>query len=379
MTLVGLELNGTRAMAVSGVEGMAPRPLVLDLPHSDLPMAISLENRRPELGRPGTALVKKMPHLLCQDFLVQLGEEHKWVAGRHRLDSVKAVTLLLDHLKKPLGEVEAIGLSVPAYLTTTQLAILCKLIEKAKLPLAGWLYEPLALAMHAHASQPWTGLGLVVDVDDHALTCTALQASRDEALLIGDRPLPRLNQKAWKDRLLDAIADRCVRHSRRDPRDSAISEQMLFEQMDRVMDDCRKGQMTELVIESPHWYQNMFLGPEEITSFCAGLARQVGESLRALLGSLAPHDAPAVIILSQAANQLPGLAGVVLETADVHLAPIILPPDGAARGAFLMASHISAGDMSRGANETKIPLFTRNQKLETRTQKVPGPILFSGY
>src|SRR5437763_733306 len=79
----------------------------------------------------------------------------------------------------------------------------------------------------------------------------------------GSRSLPRLNLQAWKTRLLDAVADRCVRHSRRDPRDSAPSEQMLYEQLDGALDACRQGRSVELVIEAAHWYQNVILGPEE--------------------------------------------------------------------------------------------------------------------
>ena len=51
MSLIGLELNGTRARAVIGPGEVPPRSLALDGKGGDLPMALSLENRRPEVGR----------------------------------------------------------------------------------------------------------------------------------------------------------------------------------------------------------------------------------------------------------------------------------------------------------------------------------------
>src|SRR5436305_841609 len=80
-----------------------------------------------------------------------------------------------------------------------------------------------AAALAGHADQPWSNLALVVDVDDHALTWGAVAAEEGWARLVDFRAAPQLGLRAWKDRLLDAIADRCVRQSRRDPRDSAVA------------------------------------------------------------------------------------------------------------------------------------------------------------
>ena len=54
--------------------------------------------------------------------------------------------------------------------------------------------------------------------------------------MVGTAVWPRLAVKAWKDKLLDAVSDRCVRLCRRDPRDSAEAEQSLFEQLDDSLD-----------------------------------------------------------------------------------------------------------------------------------------------
>src|SRR5581483_9341348 len=91
---VGLDLDAGRARAVYGpASGANPRPLPLDDPHLDLPLAISLEHRTPAVGRAGVALVRRLPHAVCQDYLPALGQPREWRVGRTRLDPPAAVAL----------------------------------------------------------------------------------------------------------------------------------------------------------------------------------------------------------------------------------------------------------------------------------------------
>src|SRR5262249_10189505 len=133
------------------------------------------------------------------------------------------------------------------------------LVDQAGLPLLGSVPVPLAAALAGHAEQAWTGGAYVVDADDHALTWTPLQAGQRHGRVLAVYPAPHLSLSAWKDRLLNAIADRCVRQSRRDPRDSAVAEQALWEQLEGILDAVRRGRMAELAVETPHWYQNLIL------------------------------------------------------------------------------------------------------------------------
>src|SRR6266487_2443455 len=69
------------------------RILLLDDPHPDLPLAISLENRALQLGRAGLALARRLPHLTCTNYLPRLGQPQEWKGGRHRLDALGAATV----------------------------------------------------------------------------------------------------------------------------------------------------------------------------------------------------------------------------------------------------------------------------------------------
>src|SRR5205085_576249 len=79
----------------------------------------------------------------------------------------------------------------------------------------------LAVALTAHAQQAWDGLGLGLDIDDHALTWSAVLVEDGRARVLHAEPQTTLGLRTWKERLLAVAADACIRRSRRDPRDSA--------------------------------------------------------------------------------------------------------------------------------------------------------------
>src|SRR5262249_56877906 len=78
MTLVALDLNATRIRAACGASAAEARPQALDGKQPELPMALSLEARHPALGRAGTALCRRSPHLACLCFLPYLGQRREW-------------------------------------------------------------------------------------------------------------------------------------------------------------------------------------------------------------------------------------------------------------------------------------------------------------
>src|SRR5205085_8480438 len=94
--LIGLDLNATRARAVCGPTAQAASPLSLEGSDFELPVAVSLEERTPVVGRAGAALSRRQPDLACLDFLPQLGTGRVWSAGRLRIDAAGALALVFD-------------------------------------------------------------------------------------------------------------------------------------------------------------------------------------------------------------------------------------------------------------------------------------------
>jgi hypothetical protein len=110
-----------------------------------------------------------------------------------------------------------------------------ELAQRHKLPLKGTATPLLAVAAHRAAillagKQPpadkpppagWVvpmrpvaggpGSVLLIDADEFALTAAAVQVERDVAKLTAQAFWPRVAVRAWKDKLLDSVSDRCVR------------------------------------------------------------------------------------------------------------------------------------------------------------------------
>src|SRR5262249_20020051 len=217
MTLVALDLNATRIRAAAGNTAADARLLALDGKQPELPMALSLEGRHPALGRAGTVLCRRTPHLACLSFLPHLGERHEWTGPRVSVDAERALTLVFEHVAGLCGKHQAVAAAVPSYLLPDQLGLLLRVGEKAKLKLRGTVDVALASALAAHSLQAWAGLGLVADVDDHALTWSAVTVEGGMVRLLTSQSDPQLGLVAWKERLLGAVSDPFIPPSRPDP------------------------------------------------------------------------------------------------------------------------------------------------------------------
>src|SRR5215475_12389184 len=98
MTLVALDLNATRVRAATGTTVADGRPLALDGKQPELPMALSLEGRHAALGRAGTVLCRRSPHLACLCFLPYLGQRREWAGPRMTIDADQALSLVFEHI-----------------------------------------------------------------------------------------------------------------------------------------------------------------------------------------------------------------------------------------------------------------------------------------
>jgi len=366
MTLMGLDLNAGRVRGLCGPAGV-PRPVLLNGNDRELPLAVSLEGRKAEVGRAGVAVCRRLPHLACVDFLPQLGEQREWQAGRHRIDAGKALTLVLEKLQPACVGVRGLALALPAYLMRPQAGLIAGLCTRQKLPILGSVAAPLALAWSAHHHAPWRGLAAILDADDHALTWSAIaaddSASPRQARVLLERTLPKLGGRAWKERLLNAVADRCIRQSRRDLRDSAEAEQTLFDQLDDAFDACGRGQMMELAIQAAHWYQNLILAPQEIVGFCSPLIHKTIEALSGLLKAAQAESLPALVLVSASAGRLPGLVSALREHTGTGTSVTVLPADAAARAAHELAGRWHSGALPSGHADVALPLARRAEEV----------------
>jgi hypothetical protein len=374
MSLIGLDLNSSRARAVAGPRHHALAQLCLDGDQVELPLALSLEGRQVQVGRPGLSLSRRRPHLACLDFLSQVGSGREWSANGHRLDADRALALVFAALAGKLARTSGVVLSLPGYLSDDQLVEARCLASAAKLQVIGTLPAPLAAVLAAYGDEagwpdPESAL-LVVDADGHALTWSVLQRDDNELRLRQVQPSTQLGRGLWLRKLMDGVAHRCIRHSRRDPRESAETDQMVYEQLARLLDGPAQAQV-RLRVQGPGWYHDMVLPGEDLVAFVAPLLRQALVEMDAALSALANLGRPAGAVLTAQAAGLPGLVSAVrarmraivpaapaavdddADLGDLLVSPPgapdglvhVLPPDALARSAHALAVRIHRGDV----------------------------------
>ncbi len=389
---VGIDLTASRALA-EAVGGQS-RAVVLDEPDAELALVVAGDRRTPEVGRAGLAICRKTPHLVCSNFLPAIGQSREWKLGRHTLIAEAALGLAFEKMRGPIAnESEAVALSLPAYLGPSQVTRVAVAAGRAKLTLKGTAVGALALAADRavpflagrpapDAVEDWVvplrpgsggpGAVVVLDADEFAVSAVLVSIDRDVVRVLGSAVWPRLAVKAWKDRLLDAIADRCVRLCRRDPRDSAEAEQALFEQLDEALDRARAGQRIGLTVRTAHWFQDVVQQPEEFEAHCSALARLSGDAVRDFVSGIGLSEPPRAVWLTDAAGRLPGFVRAVHANTPENTAVEILSPTAVAHATAALVPRWLAGDLPRAHLDSIIPV-PKDSPAFTETAKKSVP------
>jgi hypothetical protein len=257
-----------------------------------------------------------------------------------------------------------------------------RLVEAAGFRLLGSLPGPLAaaLAVHEQDHGAWPagpGLLLVVDVDGHALTWSVVERDSGQFVLRLCQPSPALGRAQWLRKLLDGVARRCVRQSRRDPRESADTEQALYEQLVLALEASAGPALVQLRIQGQHWYHHLMLSADDLVAFVAPLLRQALAELESILATVQMLGGLAGAVVTSPATSLPGLVpalqarletllqapadeeadygDMLLSAMNRHEPVRVLGPDALAVAGHEIAVRIHRGDLPPGPQEL-IPL-----------------------
>lgn len=372
---LGIDLNAGRARAAHGRPGRN-KLFPLDDPRPDLLFGISLDKRVPEVGPAAAAVSRKLPHAICTGYLPYLGQPREWKAGRLSLTADAALGLAFERLRSATQGHDGLAFALPTYLTLPQVGKLTGIAEKAKLKVHGTATAPLALAaerathyLHGQPEDvtetPRNGRSfnptsvLIVDADEHAMTASVVRVAEEEVRTIGSATFPRLATRLWRERLLDALSDRCVRLCRRDPRDSAEAEQMLFDQIEEAIDRARTGQRVALSVRSTHWYQDLVVTPADLDAFCTPLWRAAADEVRHLVAGLNEAEPPRAAWLTHDAGRLPGLAAALHQNTTERTNVRILHPEAAAAAVANLIDRWALAELPRTHLDTAIPLPPR--------------------
>lgn len=307
MSLVAVDVNASRVRVVQGVAPREARPVLLEGTHAELPLALSLEGRSPAPGRAGIALRRRSPHLACTTFLPYLGENREWSGPRCRIDATRALTMVLDVVSGRVGRHGAVALAIPSYLLDHQRHLLHHASELAKLKTFGSVETSLPAVLAAHTLQPWQGRALVVDVDEHALTWSVVATQGVTAALVQVESHPTLGLLSWYERALAAVADGFVFRHRRDPRDSADVEQSLYDQLDRLFEECQHGKAGEVIWQTSTGTHLLTLNASDLLTACNSLLERTLQGYRACLDATEDQGPVRSIVVTAAAARLPNL------------------------------------------------------------------------
>lgn len=365
MTHTALDLNADRVWALSGSGGQGPHVERIEGEHSELPLVLSLEGRSVEVGQAGARLVRKSPHLVCAGFLPRLGQNCEWQHGRHRLGPNGALKHVFARLAAALPNRKAMAMALPAYLANPQVNLLVQTAREAGLPIVGALPRNLAAGLASYGDHPWHDLGIVVDVDDHALTLGIFRPNDADLCALGQKALPLLGLRAWRERLMAAIADRCIRWSRRDPRECPEADQMIYEQLDRIFEACSQNRPAKLEVQGREWFQTLVLTPAEAAAATSALARQAAEEIHAALAWAEQQLTSASIYFTAGVGRLPGLAAAVYHRCENKAAVAVLPGSAAALAALELARRIDKGELAAGYFGSAAPLPDRGETPNT--------------
>lgn len=331
--IIGVELNASIIRSTCwGPEGL--RPVPLQPPAEEMPLCVALHQRHLLYGQAAQAVARTMPHAICDNFLPVLGHSQQWRFGRHCLTAESALEAILMHLR-PIWEAQAapLAVAVPAYLSPSQVQGLAELFRRAGCTLRAVLLTPLGVAaafvpalysplpsptQHTsktlvQTNQPALELRQtpitvgIVDVDTFALSAAVVGIAHDTARLLAFSAWPRLGLSAWYNRVLDAVADHCIRLCRRDPRDWPEAEQGLFEQIPYALEQCYAGRPIRWLVRTDEWYQELHMVAEELEGYCVGLAQAVEQVIRQLVQNTNNAFPLRAVWMTSRASRLPGL------------------------------------------------------------------------
>ncbi len=361
---VALDHSGATAVTLAGT----PRPVSLGEGGSlELPLVVRLDPRPLSAG--GLNLVRAAPHRVCTNYLGQLGEARHWQSGKLSVTPDQAARVTLDAIRVKLADAPAVALGLPATLSPAQVKHL-PVVGSVAVPLALAAARALRLLSPPDDASPELGeefapagtrplpagraVVLVVECDEFALSVSRVAVNPGSVSLAAHAAWPRLSRKVLTDRLIDGLSDRCVRLCRRDPRDTASAEQMLFDQLDAALDFARTWQGTTVPVRSEHWFQDIPVRPGDLAQMAKPLTELAAGALRKFVADSPDTLPPAAVWLTHGAARWPGLAEALHKAVPEQTAVCALSALAPAEAVAALLPRMLAGEIGRPHAEREI-------------------------
>ena len=374
---VGLELNSGLSRAATGTPSRF-RAVALDEPGPELALASYWGGREILLGRAADALSRVEPHLICRDYLSNLGKPWRFKADGRAVDAESAAEIAVKKLAELLGGFEEVAAVVPPSIGTSAVQRLIGIARKAGLPWRASAVTGLAVAAQAGPmvldgvapqdappGSNWvvpirrsgpparSALAVMVEADDSGLCLSEIELDNDRASIRRTAHVPRLAVRLWKERILEALADRCVKQCRRDFRDDASAEQAAYDQIGPALTRALHRQRAAFSVRMAHSFQDLSFSHDEFAGLAEKLVRQFSGEFREFCGG---RDAPAVVWVTHDAAKLPGLTEAIVANSSPKTQISILAPEAVAVAAAALVRRRRMGDLPDSHLDSSIGL-----------------------
>ncbi len=373
MSFLSLDIDASRVRAVVGLPDDFPCALPLEPPDKELSMVLNLEGTEASVGRAARLVCRERSQYAHTNFLHQVPEAVP-VARLHRAETFLApdpcasVRRVLRRVLAVSPYPSGVTYCVPPYLSKRQLEVFIHLSVESGLPVAGIIASPLANVLSAYAEHPWTGSAILLDLDEHMFWLSLLKTEEGNAEILDTFGYEHLGLRHWHQKVLDGLADHCIQHTRRDPRDCPAAEQALYMQLQPIMEQCVYGHVANVTFRTRDQFHHFVLLPEHTLGFCKSLTQEIVSEVSNALRHLRSegHTSP-VLLVSHQGSLLPGVVGNLehyqqrntgqeLNSLSAVASIILLPPDAGCRGAFSLAPQFLAEELPSWFVQSQAPL-----------------------
>ncbi|MFM7150034.1 MAG: FHA domain-containing protein, partial [Gemmataceae bacterium] len=269
-------------------------------------------------------------------------------------------------------------------------------------PVLGSMAAPMAAVLSSPviSAQDSSGLILVIDADGHAMTLSVVERTGGELRLRVVQSSPHVQRGLWLRRLVDGAASRCVRQCRRDPRESAQTEQYLYEQFVHLLDQ-GNGRPVQMHLQGEGWFHHLFLQAEDMAGMVLPLLRLLQTDIQSVLGTLESMGPLSAVVATQSAVGLPGVipllrnrlnarpptpapttladedyGDLLLRVSSLSVGVYPLPPDALSCLAHELAVRVHSGDFPRGhLNTVRLPQASPTSSL---SDQGPARLFYRG-
>lgn len=339
-----LDWTSERLRAWSVQAGSTPRPVPLENSLPELPLVLSMAERRLQLGQSAARHSRIQPQQVIDCFLPYVGQDRAWHYGRHHMDAREVLGWVLGKIKEKLPS-KAVFHVLPSYWQREQAAILEDQTRQLGYRCLGSMKRGLALA----------GLspGLIIDIDNFAasIIMTQVQGRTGHLHLESIQTVTALALPIWKERIAAIVATRCLRDSRRDPRAHAETDQQLEEQLHSRLIDLASQSDIRLSLKQRDWNDEVLLPHAEVHAVCAPLAMKLAE--------LAIRKPEAETwFLSPEAARLPGLPQALYAASNHQRSLSVLPAEVMPQALTAWITQIDQGILSPPSWSEVLPVIS---------------------